>query len=145
MKLHNGNGQRMAQSTDNVESRERRNRRTYSPPTTAEQRHILFETWQETGNIRQACRKAGVSRTTFYYWQERFLAHGFPALTRPRSNAPHNPKRIARNIAEKVIQLRRENPTWGKLRIANEINHRCGAKSVSPSTVRRVLLREDLW
>ena len=44
----------------------------YVPFTTAQQRKFVFESWEETGNVSEACRKAHVGRTTFYYWKERF-------------------------------------------------------------------------
>ena len=47
---------------------------TYFPHTTAQQRQLLFETWQATGNVTRACQTAHVTRRTFYnltmlgYW-----------------------------------------------------------------------------
>ena len=32
--------------------------RTYFRPTTAQQRRLLFETWEATGNVAEASRKA---------------------------------------------------------------------------------------
>lgn len=48
--------------------------------TTLEQREKMFQIWQDSGNISQACREAKVSRSTFYTWKERFVEGGFPAL-----------------------------------------------------------------
>ena len=31
---------------------------------------------QELGNVSQACREAGISRTLFYRWRQRYLAYG---------------------------------------------------------------------
>ena len=47
----------------------------YYPFTTSQQRKFLFETWEEAGNVSEACRKAHVGRTTFYYWKKRFDEH----------------------------------------------------------------------
>ncbi|MEZ4712327.1 MAG: helix-turn-helix domain-containing protein [Caldilineaceae bacterium] len=120
-------------------------KRTYFPPTTAKQRRLLFETWQKTGNIQEACQRAGVSRTTFYHWRDRFLENGFEALEQPRSNAPHRPRRVAPHIVEKVLEIRRRHSNWGKLRIAKEVNRQLGPKAVSPNSVMRILMRENLW
>jgi len=35
------------------------------PLTTAQQRRLLFETWQANGNVTLACRTAHVGRRTF--------------------------------------------------------------------------------
>ena len=41
-------------------------KRTYFGRTTPDQRRLLFETWQATGNVSQACTVARVCRQTFY-------------------------------------------------------------------------------
>ena len=56
--------------------------RTYFPLTTPSQRRLLFETWQATGDVAQACRVAHVGRRTFYYWKPRFCAEGYASLER---------------------------------------------------------------
>ena len=55
-------------------------KRTYFSPTTAQQRYLLFKTWEETGNVTQACAKAGVCRQTFYSWKPRFIEEGYEGL-----------------------------------------------------------------
>jgi hypothetical protein len=47
-------------------------KRTYYGFTTPQQRKLLFETWEATGSVTEACRKARVSRGLFYYWKARF-------------------------------------------------------------------------
>ena len=121
-------------------------KRIHFPFTTAQQRKLLFETWEETGNVTEACRKAHVGRGTFYYWKPRFDEQGYASLEDFRSRAPKEPKRIFPEVEQKVTSIRRENPSWGKRRIADEV-----AKAnnwvplVSPNTVRRILQDADLW
>lgn len=55
------------------------------PYTTAEQRKLLFEIWETTGDVREACRKAQVSRGTFYYWKPRFVERGYKGLEYSRT------------------------------------------------------------
>jgi transposase len=121
-------------------------KRTYFRPTTAQQRRLLFETWQATGNVSEACRKAHVSRRTFYNWKQRFDQAGYPGLERPASCAPKEPHKKSDKIEKRVIELRRQHPDWGKRRLADEM-----AKAnnwvpvVSPNTVRRILQEAGLW
>lgn len=121
-------------------------KRTYYRETTPQQRRLLFETWEATGNVTQACRKAHVGRGTFYYWKPRFEKHGYAGLVEFASRAPKEHVRTAPEIEQKVIAARREHPEWGKKRIADEL-----AKAnnwvplVSPNTVRRILQDADLW
>ena len=116
------------------------NQHIHFPFTTAQQRKFLFETWEETGNVSEACRKAHVGRATFYYWKKRFNEGGYSGLEEFASRAPKNHCRTSLEIEEKTISLRREHPEWGKRRIADAL-----AKAnnwvplTSPNTVKRIL------
>ena len=121
-------------------------KRTYFPPTTRQQRHLLFKTWEETGSVKKACGKARVSRQTFYNWKPRFEAGGYEALNECRSHAPKNPSRVTAEVEEQVIEMRREQPNWGKQRIADELAKRHSwVPVVSANTVKRILLDAGLW
>ena len=115
------------------------------PFTTAQQRKFLFESWEKTGNVSEACRKAHVGRTTFYYWKERFDDQGYAGLEEFASRAPKKTSRTSAEIEEKAIALRVAHPHWGRRRIADEL-----AKAnnwvplISPSTVKRILKETGL-
>jgi transposase len=121
-------------------------KRIHFPLTTAQQRKLLFETWEATGNVTQACRKAHVGRGTFYYWKPRFDEYGYAGLEEFGSRAPKDPYRKPPDVEQKVVALRKEHSDWGKKRIADEL-----AKAnnwvplVSPNTVKRILGEAGLW
>jgi transposase len=121
-------------------------KRIHFPMTTAQQRRLLFETWEATGDVALACRTAHMGRSTFYYWKPRFEAAGYAALDAFASRAPQRTRRLDSTIEQQVIALRHEHPDWGKDRIADEL-----AKAhdwvpiVSPNTVRRMLREAGLW
>jgi hypothetical protein len=121
-------------------------KRIHFPQTTAQQRRLLFETWEAIGNVTEACRIAHVGRGTFYYWKPRFDEYGYAGLKEFASRAPKEPHRTSPAVEQQVIALRRAHPDWGKRRIADEV-----AKAnnwvplVSPNTVRRILLDASLW
>ncbi len=118
----------------------------YFRPTTAQQRKLLFSTWQQTGNVALACRQARVSRQTFYNWKTRFETDGYLGLSEPKSHAPHNPRRISAEISEQVIAMGEQNPKWGKRRIADELTKANDwVPLVSPNTVKRILIDAGLW
>lgn len=120
---------------------------TYFPFSTAPQRKLLFEIWQATGSVTQACKNAHLSRVTFYHWKPRFEQQGFSGLEQAHS---HRPKKLARQksqaIVDEVIAMRKDHLDWGKQRIAHEI-----AKAhnwvpvVSLNTVKRILSEAELW
>jgi transposase len=121
-------------------------KRIHFPLTTAQQRLLLFETWEACGNVTLACRTAHVGRRTFYYWKPRFDAGGYAALEQFASAAPKRPHRTDPRVEQQVIAMRQTHPEWGKVRIAHEL-----AKThqwqplVSPNTVKRILRSAGLW
>ena len=121
-------------------------KRIYFPRTTAPQRRLLFESWEETGKVSQSCQKAHVSRRTFYNWKGRYEREGYEGLSAPRSRAPKNPPKIAKEVEEQVKKMHQEHPSWGKRRTADELAKGNGWKAlVSPNTVKRILKDFGLW
>lgn len=121
-------------------------KRIHFPQTTAQQRKLLFETWEATGNVSLACRTAHVGRGTFYYWKPRFDKDSYAGLEEFASRAPKKPYRTSAETEQKVIDLRRTHPNWGKKRIADELaKDNNWVPLVSPHTVRRILKDADLW
>jgi transposase InsO family protein len=117
----------------------------YYKTTSCSQRKFLFEVWQETGNVSEACRRARVSRATFYYWKPRFKEAGYAGLEKPQSHAPANPRKTSREIIEQVVAFKKAHPHWGRHRIAGELmKENNWERVVSASTVRRILLAEGL-
>jgi transposase len=120
-------------------------KRIHFPLTTPQQRRLLFETWEATGDVDLACRTAHVGRST-YYWKPRFTAGGYTALEAFASRAPQRTRRLSARIEQQVIALRQDHPTWGKDRIADELAKAHGwVPIVSPNTVRRILRDAGLW
>lgn len=121
-------------------------KRTYFPQTTASQRRLLFEVWEETGNHEEACRRAHVSKGTFYKWKPRFEAGGYEALAEPYSRAPKAHHQTAPEVEAKVLEMRHRQPEWGKRRIADELaKGNNWTPLVSPNTVKRILQDAGLW
>lgn len=118
----------------------------YFRPTTAQQRRLLFETWESTGSVKEACAKAHVCERTFYHWKPRFEAEGYAGLESTQSRAPKNPSRTTVDVERRVRNMRRHNPTWGKRRIADELaKENNWVPLVSLNTVKRILRDAGLW
>ncbi len=121
-------------------------RRIHYRRTTAQQRKLLFEKWEETGEVSEACRKAHVGRGTFYYWQARFEEEGYEGLAEFESHAPSSPHRIEAEVEQAVIEMKQAHSDWGKKRIAHELAKRNNWVAViSPNTVKRVLQEAGMW
>ncbi len=122
------------------------NKHIHFPRTTAAQRKLLFETWAATGNVPASCQVAHVGRGTFYYWKPRFDAEGYAALVQFADHAPRTPARIADSLAQRAIDLRQQNPTWGKRRISDELAKANNWEPLlSPNSVKRILIDAGLW
>jgi transposase len=119
---------------------------TYFGFSTAQQRQLLFEEWEATGSVTKACQRARVSRGLFYHWKPRFDKNGYAGLEEFGSRVAHKVNRKEEAVEHRVVELRRQNPDWGKARISQEM-----AKAnnwvpvVSPNTVKRILTDAGLW
>ena len=121
-------------------------KRIHFPLTTAQQRRLLFETWEASGDVELACRTAHVGRSTFYVWKPRFQVGGYAALDQFASHAPQHTRRTDAAIEQQVITLRQNHPDWGKQRLADELAKANGWRPlVSPNTVKRILRDAGLW
>lgn len=123
-----------------------RTKQTYFGFTTAQQRKLLFEEWERTGSVTKACQRARVSRGVYYYWKARFVEKGYAGLEEFGSRVAHKLNRKEEAIEQRVVELRREHPEWGKARISQEMAKANNWVSVvSPNTVRRILTDAGLW
>ncbi len=121
-------------------------KRIHFPRTTFSQRQLLFQIWEASGDVDNACQTAHVCQSTFYRWKPRFEEGGYEALKEFKSHAPKNPKRTAKEVEEKIVILRKAHPNWGKHSIANELSKENNwVPLVSPNTVRRILEDAGLW
>ncbi len=119
-------------------------KKVYFGETTKQQRILLFETYEFTGNVTESCKKARVSRTVFYHWFPRFESEGYAGLEKPLSRAPHNPDKTPEAIEENVQSMKSAHPNWGKLRIAQELTKENNWEPViSPNTVQRIVKESD--
>lgn len=114
--------------------------------TTPAQRRLLFETWEASGNVKEACATAHMGRRTFYKWKGRFETGGYAALEQYASRAPHHPPRTGPPVEQQVIALRSTHPDWGKQRIADELaKAHAWVPLVCPNTVKHILRDAGLW
>lgn len=121
-------------------------RGVYYGETTYSQRKYLFELVEQLGNVSEACRRAKVSRGTYYNWYERYEDHGIVGLSETKSHAPHNRHTVDLLIEERIVNLKREHPDWGKKRIAQQIwKENNWEHNVAIDTVKNVLSRHGMW
>jgi transposase len=121
-------------------------RRKYRRPTTFLQRKLMIETYLDTHNITKSCRKAGVAINTFRRWYPRYLESGLEGIKKPKSHINKHLERINEKYKNRVIELKKKHPHWGRRTIASVIcNENNGKKIISPSEVQKVLEKADMW
>ena len=102
----------------------------------------LLNLAEELGNVSKACKVMGVSRDTFYRYQEAVSDGGVEALFERSRRTPNYKNRVDTAIETAVTDYAIEFPAHGQVRVSNEL--RKNGVFVSPSGVRSIWLRHDL-
>lgn len=102
----------------------------------------LLNLAQELNNISKACKVIGVSRDTFYRYQEAMQEGGVEGLLYKSRNVPNLKNRTDPGIEAKVLELTLAEPAWGQTRMSNELKK--NGVSISGAGVRGIWLRHNL-
>jgi hypothetical protein len=112
--------------------------------TTAEkklacQRLSALELAKALGNVSEACRKRGISRTQFYEYKRRFQTHGIEGLRDlPPVHLTH-PQTTPPEVVQKILDLSLKNPMWGCCRLSDQLQ--LLEVSVSSPTIQSILIK----
>ena len=102
----------------------------------------LLNLAEELGNVSKACRIMGLSRDTFYRYQNAVEQGGVEALIDQSRRKPNLKNRVDEQTEAAVVTYAIEQPAHGQVRASNELRKR--GVFISPSGVRCVWLRNDL-
>lgn len=96
----------------------------------------------ELGNVSKACKVMGLSRDTFYRYQNAVAEGGVEALFDANRRKPNLKNRTDDATESAVIAYATEQPAHGQVRVSNELRQR--GIFVSPSGVRSIWVRHEL-
>ena len=96
---------------------------------------------QEGANVRQLCRRFGISPTTGYKWLDRWQTVGPTGLQEQSRRPRHSPLRSGAATEEAVLSVRTEHPAWGGRKIARRLEDLGHEGVPAPSTVTAILKR----
>ena len=97
---------------------------------------------EELGNVSKACKLMGVSRQTFYRYQELNETGGIDSLLTKDRRVPNLKNRVDPETEKSVIEFAVEFPAHGQVRASNELRKK--GIFVSASGVRSIWLRHNL-
>ena len=102
----------------------------------------LLNLAQELGNVSKACKVMGVSRDTFYRYQELVESGGIDSLISKSRRAPNIKNRVDQATEQAVIDHAVDQPAHGQHRASNELRKK--GIFVSGSGVRSIWVRHNL-
>ena len=102
----------------------------------------LLNLAEELGNVSKACKVMGVSRDTFYRYQELVDEGGVDALINQNRRVPNTKNRVDEQTERMVVEYAVEFPAYGQARASNEL--RKMGVFVSGSGVRSIWVRHNL-
>jgi len=102
----------------------------------------LLNLAEELGNVSKTCKVMGVSRDTFYRYQELVEEGGVDALINKSRRNPNVKNRVDAATEQAVIAYAIDQPAHGQHRTSNELRKQ--GVFISGSGVRSVWLRNNL-
>jgi transposase InsO family protein len=111
----------------------------------SERLRFVMELRRRKSSFRSLCAAFGVAPKTGYKWLHQFEAVG-PAGLQDRSRRPKsNSRAISAAVAERLVALRREHPTWGPKKLVAWLERHEGRLDVpAASTAGELLKRRGL-
>jgi transposase InsO family protein len=105
---------------------------------------FVVEASREGANVRQLCRRFGVSPKTGYKWLQRFGAAGKPGLADLGRRPLTCPRRSEVQIETAALAVRKAHPAWGGRKIRRVLWQQGIANPPAPSTITAILRRNGV-
>lgn len=96
---------------------------------------------QEGGKLETICKALQTSKSTIYRWKQRYKKYGLWGLEN-QSKCPNQVRKPewGQSLERKILQLRKQNPLYGKHKIAVILKRDFGT-SISVSTAGRIITK----
>ena len=95
-------------------------------------------------SVGEVAAAFGVSRQSIYRWMQRYEGGGLPALA-DGSHRPHScPHQLSPALEATVLEMRRVHPSWGPLRLLDQLQRRGYRKLPSHMAIYRALVRHGV-
>jgi len=104
--------------------------------------HIIKYYLDNKVKVQELCKQFNRSRTWFYKWLKRYNLFGNKGLYNINRESSSMPNQTPLDIEMKIIDFIEDYPSYGTIRISNELNKK--GVMVKPSAVYNVLKRHNL-
>lgn len=108
----------------------------------AHQKLSVLELAQALGNVSEACRQRGVSRTQFYEYKRRFQTHGLAGLKDLPPIHKTHPFTTPQEHVDRVLAISTEHPTWGCNKLSDML--KLEGITISFPTIQNILNKNNL-
>jgi transposase InsO family protein len=108
----------------------------------ARHRLSVLELGQALGNVSEACRRRGMTRTQFYDYKRRFELQGLEGLKDLPPIHKTHPQTTAPEIAEQIVTLSLAHPAWGCVRLSAHL--KLQGITVSSPTIQSILIKHGI-
>ncbi len=108
----------------------------------ARQRLSVLELAEILGNVSEACRRRGISRSQFYEYKRRFQTHGLEGLKDLPPIPKSHPQTTPPEVVRRIVALALKHPAWGCNRLEGLL--KAEGVSVSAVTIQKILNEKDL-
>lgn len=108
----------------------------------AHQRLSVLQLAEMLGNVTEACRQRDISRTQFYEYKRRFQTHGLEGLKDLPPIHKSHPFTTPPEVAEKIVALSLDHPTWGCNRLSDHL--KLEGVNVSSPTIQDILIKNGM-
>src|SRR5579884_1895681 len=108
----------------------------------ARHRLSVLELAQVLGNVSEACRHRGMTRTQFYDYKRRFELQGLEGLKDLPPIHKTHPQTTPPEVAEQILALSLAHPAWGCVRLSAHL--KLDGITVSSPTVQSILIKHGM-
>lgn len=108
----------------------------------ARQRLSVLQLAQTLGNVSQACKRAGMDRTSYYEYKRRFQTHGIEGLRDLPPIHRNHPQTTSEENVKRIVELAMQHPTRGCHFLSDLLA--LEAIVVSGPTVQSILTKQGL-
>lgn len=99
---------------------------------------------QPGANVRELCRRFGISPTVGYKWRERYQSGGVEALADQSRRPRFSPAKTLDEVEAQVVALRRQHPAWGARKLRRRLQDLGQVLPPATSTITDILHRHGL-